>query len=144
MVSRRRKPWEGLLQPSCHRRNSVRRPQPRTMVTLMPRPRRKGQPLPAKRPRNACPRSKRVPKVDHLRYRAAFPAGRTTTQQWLTGRTDAMDFTQTVKRLREPVATAAGTGGPSPYTVAVPESKKSKVAVKPRVPPDNRRRKDSL
>ncbi|XP_040360213.1 uncharacterized protein LOC120847811 [Ixodes scapularis] len=60
------------------------------------------------------------------------------------GQDNAMDFTQTVKRPREPVAAPASTCGPNPYTVPVPGSKKSKVAVKPRVPPDDRRRKDSL
>ncbi|CAN8028503.1 unnamed protein product [Ixodes persulcatus] len=60
------------------------------------------------------------------------------------GQDNAMDCTQTVKRPREPVATPAGTCVPNPYTVPVPGSKKSKVVVKPRVPPDDRRRKDSL
>ncbi|CAN8016746.1 unnamed protein product [Ixodes persulcatus] len=151
MALRRRKPWEGHLQPPCYRRKSVKRLQPRTTVTLIqrfqratPRPRRRGQPPPAQRPRNTYPRSKHVPKVDHLLYRAAFPAFENNDAAVVDGQDNALDFTQTVKRPREPVATPAGTCGPNPYPVPVPGSKKSKVALKPRVPPDDRRRKDSL
>ncbi|EEC09004.1 hypothetical protein IscW_ISCW006770 [Ixodes scapularis] len=72
------------------------------------------------------------------------PGGENNDAGEVDGQDNGMDFTRTVKRSTETVTVPAGTCGLNPYTVPVPGSKKSKVAVKPRVPPDDCRRKDSL
>ncbi|CAN7976224.1 unnamed protein product [Ixodes persulcatus] len=58
-----------------------------------------------------------------------------------------MDASQTVRRLREPAATPDGSGQEANQAWPTLEPlgpKKGRVAVKPRIPPDDRRRKDSL
>uniref|UniRef100_A0A1S4KLP9 AMP-dependent synthetase/ligase domain-containing protein n=2 Tax=Ixodes scapularis TaxID=6945 RepID=A0A1S4KLP9_IXOSC len=52
--------------------------------------------------------------------------GENNSARKVDGQENAMDFTQTVKRPREPAVTPARTCGPSPYTVPVRGSKKSK------------------
>ncbi|KAG0417591.1 hypothetical protein HPB47_005494 [Ixodes persulcatus] len=55
-----------------------------------------------------------------------------------------MDSTQTVKRLRDPAPAPAATLGMEASGLPVPGNKKFRVVAKPRVPPDDRRRKDFL
>ncbi|CAN7947915.1 unnamed protein product [Ixodes hexagonus] len=55
-----------------------------------------------------------------------------------------MDSTQTVKRPREPAPAPAGNVGVAVSGLPVPGTKKFRVVAKPRVPPDDPRRKDSL